>query len=207
MQTRSKYILATIVLAVVWVGAIAYGLTVVLHYDNKPGAVGQVPGDWPQSSLLRPSDRDTLVMIAHPQCPCTRASIGELARVMARVQGQMKAYVLFVTPGQTGESWEDTNLRRSAAAIPGVTVVTDTDGAEAQRFGAETSGHTLLFDMSGRLVFSGGITQSRGHAGDNAGESALVSFVNRKPNATNQTSVFGCPLHDDKSSEKTFCRR
>jgi len=58
-----------------------------------------------------------------------------------------------------------------------VTIVTDADGAEANRFGAETSGHTLLFDFGRRLLFSGGITDSRGHTGDNAGESAIVALI------------------------------
>ena len=33
---------------------------------------------------------------------------------------------------------------------------------------AWTSGETMLYDASGRLVFAGGITGSRGHGGDNA---------------------------------------
>ena len=41
--------------------------------------------------------------------------------------------------------------------------------ARRQRFGAETSGQTLLYDRDGRLLFSGGTTGSRGHDGDNAG--------------------------------------
>ena len=49
----------------------------------------------------------------------------------------------------------------------------DDDGAEARRFGAETSGQTLLYDARGALAFSGGITGARGHAGDNAGRASL----------------------------------
>ena len=66
--------------------------------------------------------------------------------------------MLFLKPKQSGSEWEDTELRRSVAAIPSVMVLSDVDGAEARRFGAETSGHTLLFDRDGRLLFSGGIT-------------------------------------------------
>ena len=43
---------------------------------------------------------------------------------------------------------------RSAAAIPGVKVLSDVHGVEATRFGAETSGHTLLFDRDGRLFLA-----------------------------------------------------
>jgi hypothetical protein len=126
---------------------------------------------------------------------------------MARVQRNASAYVLLLKPEGTDADWDDTELRRKAAAIPGVTVVTDVDGIEAHRFGAETSGHTLLFDATGRLVFSGGITESRGHAGDNVGENAIVSFINQQKKGTNQSFVFGCPLHDGNAIAKKSCPR
>ena len=118
----------------------------------------------------------------------------EFAQVMARVQGKVAAYVLFYKPRESSVDWDQTDLRRSAAQIPGVTVLSDIDGAEARLFGAETSGHTLLFNPSGRLLFSGGITQSRGHSGGNAGESALVSLVNNRVSKRSETFVFGCSL-------------
>jgi len=65
---------------------------------------------------------------------------------------------------------------------------------EARRFGVETSGQTLLYDAGGRLIFSGGITGSRGHAGDNAGEAALVALLTSGQADRRATSVFGCPL-------------
>jgi hypothetical protein len=149
---------------------------------------------WPESHIVPATDRPTLVMVAHPRCPCTAASVGELAQIMARLQGKVATYVLLVTPKNAGHAWDDTSLRRSAESIPGVTVVFDIDGAEAGRFGAETSGHTLLFASDGKLLFSGGITGSRGHAGDNAGESAIISLVNNQEPPRTRTLVFGCAL-------------
>ncbi len=120
--------------------------------------------------------------------------MAELAQVMARIQGKVRAYVLFYTPRSSALGWENTDLRRSAAQILSVTVLSDVDGAEARRFGAETSGHTFLFDADGRLLFNGGITQSRGHSGGNAGESAVVSLVNNHTSERAETFVFGCSL-------------
>jgi len=134
------------------------------------------------------------VMVAHPHCPCTTASVGELAKIMTQLQGRIAAYVLFVKPKATGRDWEDTDLRRSAEAIPGVKVVFDPDGQEASRFGAETSGHTFLFGVDGRLLFSGGITASRGHAGLNLGESSIVALLNKQIPIRTETLVFGCSL-------------
>ena len=194
MRGRRIQIWGTAVVAIGWCAGIAFGLRGLLNYESAPGAVANVPKTWPASGVSLAADGLTLVMLAHPHCPCTRASVGELAEVMARVEGKAKAYVLFAKPEGSGADWDDTSLRRSAAAIPGVTVLSDTDGVEASRFGAETSGHTLLFAPDGRLLFSGGITLSRGHAGDNAGAAAIVSLVHSHKAEHSTTFVFGCSL-------------
>jgi hypothetical protein len=132
-------------------------------------------------------------MLAHPHCPCTRASIGELALLMAHVQGRLTATVLFLSPSDMPAAWEQTDLWEDAAAIPGVTVMRDADGAEARRFGAVTSGQVIVYDASGRVLFSGGITPSRGHAGDNQGRSAIVALLDGDPSVRG-SRVFGCSL-------------
>lgn len=185
----------TVGLGLTWAGATIVGGHALLRYENSPGNVGRLASSLPVGSEVRlATDRPTLVMAAHPQCPCTRASVAELAQLMAHVQGKVQAYVLFYTPRESGADWQNTDLRRTAAQIPGVTVLSDIDGAEAERFGAETSGHTFLFDPSGQLLFNGGITASRGHAGDNIGESAIVSLINDHTAKRSQTFVFGCSL-------------
>ena len=194
MRRRKIQVWTTALIAVGWVAAIALGLRGLLSYENAPGTVAAVPQTWPGSQIPLARDRMTLVMLAHPHCPCTRASVGELAEVMARIHGSAVAYVLFSKPADSGADWDNTGLRRSAAAIPGVVALSDPDGAEARRFGAETSGHTLLFAADGRLVFSGGITQSRGHAGDNAGASAIVAGAHNRTPPRAETFVFGCSL-------------
>jgi hypothetical protein len=197
MSSRRKTILSTALFTVTWLAAVSLGLRTLANYENAPGKAGTVPESWPAASRVpRASDRATLVMFAHPHCPCTRASIAELAQIMAQVQGKVSAHVLFLKPENSGPHWDDTNLRRSAAQIPDVAVATDVDGTEARRFGAETSGHTLLFDVDGRRLFDGGITASRGHAGDNIGQSAIVSLVNKPGADRAQTRVFGCSLVD-----------
>lgn len=206
MHRLTKRILATSLFAITWIAAVAFGLGVLFQYENTPGRVGAVSPAWPETQIERATDRPTLVMLAHPHCPCTAASVGELAHIMARLQGRVAAYVLFVKPKGSGRDWEDTNLRRDAEAIPGVKVVIDPDGVEAHRFGAETSGHTLLFGADGRLIFSGGITASRGHAGDNVGESAIIALLNHQIPARAQTRVFGCALADSiKLESKALC--
>jgi hypothetical protein len=179
----------------VWLAAAAAGLWVLWRYDNTPGIAAHAPEEWPaRSALARATDRPTLVMLAHPHCTCTRASMGELAEAIARARTRPKTYVLFMTPKGFEEGWEQTDLWRTAAALPGVTVVRDDEGRAAKHFGAVTSGQTVLYDADGSLVFSGGITGARAHAGDNLGRRSLVALLNREPAARSGTNVFGCPL-------------
>jgi len=203
LQRRTKQILVTSLFATVWIGTVAFGLRTLFHYENTPGRAGALPLAWPASQIERASDRATLVMVAHPHCPCTRASVGELAQIMARLQGKISAYVLFVKPKEAGVDWEGTDLVRSAEMIPGVKVLLDPDGVEARRFGAETSGHTQLFGKDGRLLFSGGITASRGHAGGNAGERAIIGLVNNQTTVQTETLIFGCALANRGETEPT----
>ena len=194
------------VLTIVWLGLAIAGLSVLWRFDNAPGVGATPPARWPASSALtRSPGQPTLVLLAHPQCSCTLATLDELGEALARAQQRPKTYVLFLKPEGFANGWEQTESWRIAAALPGVTVVRDDSGREAGRFGAATSGQTLLFDGEGNLLFSGGITAARGHAGDNAGRSELVSLLNRdsSPRAAgltsgqpprDATSVFGCPL-------------
>jgi len=118
----------------------------------------------------------------------------EFNRLMAQCHGRVTAYVLFLKPSQLSTDWTRTDLWRSAAAIPDVTVQDDIDGTQAHKFGAETSGYVLLYDPHGQILFKGGITDSRGHAGDNIGESVIISLVNGQNTSLKQTPVYGCSL-------------
>ena len=196
MNRNTKTIL-TISLGFIWAGATIVGGRALLQYESSPGKVGPLSKSWPTDSAIQLAhDRPTLLMFAHPQCPCTRASAAELAQVVARTPDKARVFVLFYTPRNSGTEWTNTDLHREVARIPGVEILSDIDGVEARRFGAETSGHTFLFDPSGRLLFNGGITASRGHAGDNIGESTIISFINNHTSSRTQTLVFGCSLRE-----------
>lgn len=179
----------------IWLSTVVTGLALIVYYSNSPGDGGATPIGWPADSKIRlDASRPTLVMFAHPRCPCTRASLGELDKLMTRCQGRVGAQVWFIKPADTVGDWTFTDLWRQASAIPGVIVRCDDAGAEASRFHSETSGQTVLYDPDGHLLFQGGITISRGHAGDNAGLSALVNLLERNYSSQVQTLVFGCPL-------------
>jgi hypothetical protein len=170
-------------------------MSVLWRYKNTPGTLAKAPVDWPaEARLARSTERPTLVMLAHPHCPCTRATMGELARLMTDAGGRVDAHVLFLKPGEMADGWERTDLWRRAESIPGVSVVSDLDGREAARFGATVSGQVVLYDPAGRLLFRGGITGARGHEGDNAGRSQLAALIRTGSAAARESRVFGCSL-------------
>jgi hypothetical protein len=159
------------------------------------------PQHWPsESRIARTPGLPTLVMLAHPHCPCSRASVEELDRLMAQADGAVSAHVLFVKPDGVPDDWEQSDLWTRAVAIPGVHARRDDLGGEAERFGAATSGQVVLYDGVGELLFSGGITSARGHSGDNAGRDSVLSLLTSGRADRDSTPVFGCPLHEARAA-------
>jgi hypothetical protein len=178
-----------------WLFAVVGGLVAVARYDNAPGAAARVTGHWPGGSRLeRDRTVPTLVMVAHPRCSCTRASLTELAEIVARTDGRVKSYILFAMPGGLGDDPSASDLWHRASQIRGVVPVSDPDGREAARFGAATSGQVYVYSPAGELLFSGGTTRSRGHEGDNDGRRSIVALIRHQPPSTTTTPVFGCAL-------------
>ncbi len=168
-----------------------------MDYEGTPTPTGATPSLWPTNSrVAREVGHSTLLMFMHPHCPCSTASVEELNRLLGRCQGAVSTHVLFIRPKGEPDDWTDTSLRKNAESIPGVHVDLDLDGEEARRFGAESSGYVVLYGPKGELLFSGGITGSRGHVGENAGENAVIDLANGRYVSLNHTKVYGCTLLD-----------
>jgi len=200
MFRRNKTLLGWGV-GLVWASVTISGFASLWRYENTAGAQPAFGSQWPAGSHVPlDADRPTLMVFMHPQCPCSKASVAELTQVMTVCHGRLIARVLFIRPSGFPEGWEKTDLWRDAAAIPGTFVSSDPDGAEAKLFGAMTSGQTALYNPAGHLLFQGGITESRGHAGDNAGCDAIAELVLHQRGAVtpstrpSETAVFGCSL-------------
>jgi hypothetical protein len=119
---------------------------------------------------------------------------------MARAGGKAVAIVFFIAPRSQRLDWVHSDLWRDARAIPGVDIIEDAEGREARRFGAATSGQTLLYDEAGNLQFNGGITASRGHSGGNYGRDAVISLLESGTAERHTTPVFGCSLFSEETS-------
>jgi hypothetical protein len=179
----------------VWSICVFLGLLVMLNFELTPAAIPALPPIWPLSSQIhRDADLPTLLLFLHPRCPCSRATLSELEKLLATCPDQCSVRAIFVRPPGTIADWELTGLYRAAASIPGMSVCSDENGAEAARFGATTSGLALLYAPDGQLLFKGGLTASRGHEGDNPGRSALHQLLTGNEPYCRASTVFGCPL-------------
>jgi hypothetical protein len=184
-----------------WGMAVGGGMFLMLRFSNAPGPIAVTPGSWPaESSLPHRAGRSTLVLFAHPRCPCTAASLEQLKSILAAAQASVDCNLVFLTPPSEDADWRSSRNVRMAEGISSVAIAWDSAGAEARRFAATTSGTVVLYDAAGLLRFSGGITVARGHAGDNVGADAVVRVLTGGRAERLRTPVFGCPLFEDENS-------
>lgn len=181
--------------AIVWIACSLGGLAALAVVHTSPGDRGESPAYWPEDAPWpRSTGTSTIVMFAHPRCPCTRAALRELAVIRARIDLRCPIRVVFYRPIGATADWQTTAMVTQAEATRGLEISWDEGGKIAARFGARTSGHVFCYDDQGRLSFSGGITMARGHDGDNPGRAALVAAACNRRTTIGRTPVFGCSL-------------
>lgn len=182
--------------------AIAASVGMTVQSYRAGGEAGQLK--WPaEATHPLSAHRPTLVMFVHPDCSCSGASLEELSRLMVTRRGEVALQIWFYQPIAGYESWLESPLRKVAQALPDAAVLTDFDGREAHRFGAETSGYVALYAPDGTRLFGGGITLARGHRGTSVGERAIARWVRGEPDLS-VAPVFGCKIQEsvERSLEK-----
>ena len=86
----------------VWSIAVVAGLALLTEFDTAPGAQGSPPRDWPAGgSAQLDRSRPTLLMFAHPRCPCTRASLDELERKIKTLEPSLASYFPYAAEAAT----------------------------------------------------------------------------------------------------------
>lgn len=177
----------------VWFVGVSAAFAAIWAYKATPGAGASAPTHWPAASTIRPAPGiANVVVFAHPQCPCTRATMTELHRLATLIASRAQIHVVLVEPEGAPTGFTDGAILARARALPGAEVVIDRGEREATRFAARTSGTTLVYAADGELLFAGGLTVARGHEGGPAAERIRDAIATR---GAQQTSpIFGCAL-------------
>lgn len=193
------------VAVIVWAALIGLGLVSLLVYHNSPGRRSDHFLFWQENRLVSlDTTRDNLLVFIHPQCPCSKATLAELARIQADCGNRLCTNVAIYQPD--AEGWSNTSIVRQALDIPLVHVFADPNGELATLFGAETSGHVMLFSPDGQRIFSGGITPGRSHEGDSLGREAILGYVNHRELSCGTSHVYGCPIVDRTPDRSTVSK-
>ncbi len=179
-----------------WGIAVATGCLILQAYAASPGAAVRTLSTWPKASEI-PLDarRPTLLMFLHPLCPCSGASVDELGEILARSGNRVAAHAVILR-ASSKQFEAGPRIDGSLSQLPGLTTWDDEGGVLARLFGVRTSGHVVLYDPQGRLLYSGGITPARGHRGENFGRAAVLARLFGEAADRCSAPAFGCPLLD-----------
>ncbi len=177
-----------------WGVTTTVGMLALALYSGTAGSDVPSSLQWPAESPLPFSiDKPNLLVFFHPRCPCSRATATELNRVVAGHPEVSIVPVMFC-PEPRADEWANTTLVRNMTEIAGAGPFEDVGGLEATRFGATTSGHVMLYSPDGRLLFSGGVTSSRGHEGENTASDSLKRVLRGESPQLMSFPVYGCPI-------------
>src|SRR5207247_1996224 len=140
--------------------------------------------------------RAQLFVALHPRCPCSRATVRELAKILTRSARASDVTVLMYKPADQPDRWLEGALAEDCRRM-NCQIRPDPDGRLATSLGSLTSGGIALYDANGRLRYQGGITASRGHEGDNMGERAVIEILHGSRENHKSMPVFGCPIQQE----------
>ena len=180
---------------VLWLGAIGAGLGALAWYENSPAATEQPLTEWPGGSAIhRSQPRIDVGAVCPPTLPLHAGEPWRIEENRRPLPADRHSLDRVFQTRRSG--------RRLGANRPVACGQRDSrrpcHGRSGRRRGARfhvtTSGQTLLYSAAGELLFSGGITFARGHAGDNAGRTAIESYSAGDSPGYRQTPVFGCPI-------------
>ena len=191
---RTTHMLSIVALSV-WAAMVSYGVASLLIYNTKPGQAASAPLSFPDAPEEEESHgRPLMLVFLHPHCPCSRATLDQLEAILVSNEQEFACRVLIVVPSQAEPGWENGPLIERVEKIAGISIERDFGGTAAKRFAAATSGQVLFYDNDRSLAFSGGITASRGHSGENVGANAILTLLKKKLSPSTMAPVYGCPL-------------
>jgi hypothetical protein len=176
MQVRPEF--KNFVYCSLWLAAVVWLFGQMMGYESQPAPAAVVAQSWPdQTAAQRISGKYSLVVFIHPHCPCSRATLDTISRLITHHEKVLSTTLFFVLPDDVSRDWAKTDLYQRAQELVSAGVKIDSAAIEANRFGGTTSGQALLYSPNGSLVFSGGLTDARGKFGESASEWQINSLL------------------------------
>src|SRR5258708_20821394 len=106
-QLRPAWLLALLL----WLGLIVGGYAWLLRYSFAAGKASASPHTIPSSVASQaPSARAQLFLALHPRCPCSRAPLSELAKILTRAPEACDVTVLMYKPPAEPDGWMEAAL-------------------------------------------------------------------------------------------------
>lgn len=168
-----------------WALGVGGSLAVAMRYETTAGAAGS-----PQRLV---SHGREVVMVVHPECPCTGASVRALRKLLESASVPVKARLRIVA---YGSSRGDIAKEKYAMALPNAEAAWISAEEAKTKYGALTSGHVVAF-LNGNPVFHGGLTSGRGVESVSESQLRLRDFLAGKA-VDAVRPVFGCALNGEK---------
>lgn len=195
-SSRSRRVVVALTTA--WVLVVSTMLLGAAAVSSLPGRDADAPASWPTDTGLGAVAGPTLLLFAHPECPCVHATLDELLLVLEQASTRPRVVVVLAVQGAPDTRAVDGPITRLVEAdLAPVQRYLDRDEQETRRFGVHTSGEVLFYAADGGLRFAGGITASRGHEGANDGAARLRSVLDGRTPERPIFDVFGCSLDEE----------
>jgi len=198
--------IAIAVVMTLWSVVLFGGLAAFSIYQTRQGTRGTIPAHWPADSRIdRTAGHSTLLVFLHPNCPCSMASVHSLQRCLRAIPPEGRPRTVFVMRPAARDDWRARKLRATAAETPDGSFYQDDGEKEIARFGANVSGHLLLFGAGGDLLFDGGVTPERGQEEESMASDHFREVLTGMSRSPVRTAVFGCALQSHPSLGKKAC--
>jgi hypothetical protein len=171
---------------------------------NTPGLSQSVPTNWPEDAgLSRVPGESHLLVFIHLQCPCSKATLSNLKSSLNESIGRHQVTIIF--SGTSESAGRNGRMLVAKGTELGAAMVHDHLGTVTRRFRIKTSGHVLLYDGTGALVYSGGVTAGRGVSGPSGGQRSIEQHMLGETIRLREHVVYGCPILEEVSCETDCC--
>ena len=194
LRNISRNVAVTFLL-LAWAGLVVGGFALLIRYESTAAPARPARA---ANRLFTNSDHSTLVIGLHPHCPCSKATVAELNKVLGHAPGKCELVVYAFKPKDEPAAWLESSTISTLKKLK-ARIEVDDDGAIARDLGLNTSGQIQLYSSQGDLLYNGGITSGRGHEGDNVGAQTVIDLLQKGGSNRKSAPVFGCPIYESTS--------